>query len=248
MASMGMTSSPPPASAIEANRLGIAALQAGDAEAAARHFVAATAGDPHSGALQRNLASAWRALGKDDSELAALDAALAIDRRDLMAWVRKGERHEARGEKGAALAAWSAAIALGGQLKPVPQPLEALLAQGEAFVAGATGAMYDAAMDAFAAEAPALPLAVGFSGGADSSALLLACATRWPGQVEAWHVHHGLQAAADGFEQHCTALCRSLDVPLTVRRLDARHALGQSPEDVARRIARGIRSRHGVVP
>ena len=149
MASMGMTSSPPLASATEANRLGIAALQAGDATAAVRHFTAAVAGDPQSGALQRNLASAWRALGDDERELAALDAALAIDRRDLMAWVRKGERHEARGEKGAALAAWSAAIALGAQLKPVPPPLEALLAQGQAFVAGATGKMHDAAMNAF---------------------------------------------------------------------------------------------------
>lgn len=90
---------------------------------------------------------------------------------------------------------------------------------------------FDAAMRAFA---PALPLAVGLSGGADSTALLLACARRWPGQVQAIHVHHGLQAAADGFEQHCTALCRSLDVPLTVRHLDARHAPGQSPEDAAR--------------
>jgi aspartyl/asparaginyl beta-hydroxylase (cupin superfamily) len=148
---MAMTSSPPPASATEANRHGIAALQAGDAAAAASHFTAAIAGDPHSGALQRNLASAWRALGDEDRELAALDAALAIDRRDLMAWIRKGERHEARGEKGAALAAWSAAIALGGQLSPVPPPLEALLAHGQAFVTGATDTMYAAASDAFGA-------------------------------------------------------------------------------------------------
>lgn len=148
---MAMTSSPPPASATEANRHGIAALQAGDAAAAASHFTAAIAGDPHSGALQRNLASAWRALGDGDRELAALDAALAIDRRDLMAWIRKGERHEARGEKGAALAAWSAAIALGGQLSPVPPPLEALLAHGQAFVTGATDTMYAAASDAFGA-------------------------------------------------------------------------------------------------
>ncbi|WP_298210059.1 tRNA lysidine(34) synthetase TilS [Acidovorax sp.] len=90
---------------------------------------------------------------------------------------------------------------------------------------------FDAAIEAFA---PALPLAVGLSGGADSTALLLACARRWPGQVQAIHVHHGLQAAADGFEQHCAALCQGLDVPLWVERPDARHAPGQSPEDAAR--------------
>lgn len=90
---------------------------------------------------------------------------------------------------------------------------------------------FDAAMQAFA---PALPLAVGLSGGADSTALLLACARRWPGQVQAIHVHHGLQAAADGFEQHCVALCEGLQVPLMVQRLDARPAPGQSPEDAAR--------------
>jgi len=149
MASMAMTSTPPPASAVEANRHGIAALQAGDAATAAEYFAAAIAGDPQSGALQRNLASAWRALGDDDRELAALDAALAIDRRDLMAWIRKGERHEALGDKGAALAAWSAALALGAQLHPVPPPLALLLAHGQAFVAGATEIMYAAASDAF---------------------------------------------------------------------------------------------------
>ena len=90
---------------------------------------------------------------------------------------------------------------------------------------------FDAAMQAFA---PALPLAVGLSGGADSTALLLACARRWPGRVQAIHIHHGLQAAADGFEQHCVRLCQALDVPLAVQRLDARPAPGQSPEDAAR--------------
>ena len=90
---------------------------------------------------------------------------------------------------------------------------------------------FDAAMQAFA---PGLPLAVGLSGGADSTALLLACARRWPGQVQAIHIHHGLQAAADGFEQHCVRLCQQLEVPLMVQRLDARPAPGQSPEDAAR--------------
>ncbi len=81
---------------------------------------------------------------------------------------------------------------------------------------------------------PGLPFAVALSGGADSSALLMACAERWPGQVRAVHVHHGLQDAADGFEHFCVALCQRLQVPLKVERVDARAAAGQSPEDAAR--------------
>lgn len=91
---------------------------------------------------------------------------------------------------------------------------------------------FDAAIAAFQ---PALPLAVAFSGGADSTALLLACARRWPGQVRAVHVHHGLQAAADAFEAFCREACARWSVPLVVRRIDARHAGGDSPEDAARR-------------
>lgn len=89
--------------------------------------------------------------------------------------------------------------------------------------------------EAIASFSPVLPLAIAFSGGADSTALLQACAEKWPGRVSAIHVHHGLQAAADGFERHCRSLCERLAVPLTVRRVDAVHAPGQSPEDAARR-------------
>lgn len=88
---------------------------------------------------------------------------------------------------------------------------------------------------AIAAFAPRLPLAVAYSGGSDSTALLHACAARWPGQVHAVHVHHGLQAAADGFESHCRAVCATLAVPLAVAHVQARNASGQSPEDAARR-------------
>ena len=88
---------------------------------------------------------------------------------------------------------------------------------------------------AMAAFTPALPLAVAYSGGADSTALLHACAQRWPGQVYAIHVHHGLQDAADGFEAHCRATCERLQVPLAVVHVDARPAPGDSPEDAARR-------------
>jgi tRNA(Ile)-lysidine synthase len=79
-----------------------------------------------------------------------------------------------------------------------------------------------------------LPVAVAYSGGADSTCLLHAAATRWPGQVSAIHVHHGLQAAAEDFERHCEATCAALGVPLQVQRPDARHRPGQSPEDAAR--------------
>lgn len=91
---------------------------------------------------------------------------------------------------------------------------------------------FDAALASFQ---PLLPLGVAYSGGADSSALLLACARRWPGQVHALHIHHGLQAAGDAFEAHCRATCERLNLPLVVRRINARHAPGQSPEDAARR-------------
>jgi tRNA(Ile)-lysidine synthase len=76
--------------------------------------------------------------------------------------------------------------------------------------------------------------AVAYSGGADSTALLLAAHALWPGRVSALHVHHGLQAAGNDFEAHARAFCASLDIPLTVLRVDARHAPGQSPEDAAR--------------
>lgn len=88
--------------------------------------------------------------------------------------------------------------------------------------------------DALRVFSPALPLAVAYSGGADSTALLLACAEKWPGQVRAVHVHHGLQAAADDFARHCEAVCAQLQVPLRVSRVMAGHAPGESPEDAAR--------------
>jgi tRNA(Ile)-lysidine synthase len=79
------------------------------------------------------------------------------------------------------------------------------------------------------------PLAVAYSGGADSTALLLQCARQYPGQVQAIHIHHGLQAAADDFVAHCTAFCAALGVPLHVVHVQARGAPGDSPEDAARK-------------
>ena len=82
---------------------------------------------------------------------------------------------------------------------------------------------------------PGIFVGIAYSGGADSTALLHAAAHRWPGRVQALHVHHGLQAAADDFQRHCAAACVALDVPLHTGRVDARHRPGESPEDAARR-------------
>jgi tRNA(Ile)-lysidine synthase len=76
--------------------------------------------------------------------------------------------------------------------------------------------------------------AVALSGGADSTALLIASALRWPEKTHAIHVHHGLQAAADGFATHCETLCQQFAVPLVVVRVQAAHQSGESPEDAAR--------------
>ena len=79
------------------------------------------------------------------------------------------------------------------------------------------------------------PFFVAYSGGADSTALLLMALEAAPGGVSAVHVHHGLQAAADDFAAHCEAFCTQRDVPLTVLRVNAKPAARQSPEDAARR-------------
>ena len=76
--------------------------------------------------------------------------------------------------------------------------------------------------------------AVALSGGADSTALLIASALRWPEKTYAIHVHHGLQDAADGFAAHCETLCKQFHVPLVVVRVQAAHKSGESPEDAAR--------------
>ncbi len=77
---------------------------------------------------------------------------------------------------------------------------------------------------------------IALSGGLDSSVLLhqlatLARTTALP-PLHAIHVHHGLQAAADAWPQHCQRLCDALGVPLTVTRVQV--APGASLEAAAR--------------
>lgn len=77
---------------------------------------------------------------------------------------------------------------------------------------------------------------VAFSGGLDSTVLLhaLAClaTTEHLPDLKAIHVHHGLQAAADAWPQHCQSACDALGVPLQV--IHVQIAPGASLERAAR--------------
>ncbi|GED21048.1 tRNA lysidine(34) synthetase TilS [Halomonas halmophila] len=92
--------------------------------------------------------------------------------------------------------------------------------------------------DALADTPPGHCVWVALSGGLDSSLLLTlaveAC-RRHPRPLRAVHVHHGLQAAADDFEQHCRALCAALTVPLHVEHVSVDTATGEGLEGAARR-------------
>lgn len=77
---------------------------------------------------------------------------------------------------------------------------------------------------------------VALSGGLDSSVLLsLLCELRQTHPLpplSALHIHHGLQADAEGWVAHCQALCARLQVPLEVVRVQV--APGASLEAAAR--------------
>ena len=74
------------------------------------------------------------------------------------------------------------------------------------------------ALRAALGEVPAeVAVAVGFSGGLDSSVLLHAAAARGFRFVRAVHVNHGISEQAELFEARCRDLAARLEVPLVVR-------------------------------
>ncbi len=80
---------------------------------------------------------------------------------------------------------------------------------------------------------------VGYSGGADSTALLHALANikdQLPAPLHAIHFHHGLQPTADDWQRHCELTCQEWSVPLTVQQLQLNLPVGKSPEAEARRL------------
>ncbi|WP_425505949.1 tRNA lysidine(34) synthetase TilS [Tepidicella baoligensis] len=91
-----------------------------------------------------------------------------------------------------------------------------------------------AALERLAPRMSEAPVAVAFSGGADSTALLFAAWHLWPDRVAALHVNHGLQAAAADFERHVRTMCASLGVPLWVAHPPVPLTPGDSMEEMAR--------------
>lgn len=78
---------------------------------------------------------------------------------------------------------------------------------------------------------------VGFSGGADSTALLQAlyeCRERLAAPLQALHFHHGLHPAADRWMTHCETFCLERDIPFHGERLNVVTNPGDSPEEAAR--------------
>lgn len=78
---------------------------------------------------------------------------------------------------------------------------------------------------------------VGFSGGADSTALLLAlheCSDQLPAALHAVHFNHGLQNEADTWAEHCSDFCCDRGIPFHAETLSIKLSSGTSLEEEAR--------------
>lgn len=81
-------------------------------------------------------------------------------------------------------------------------------------------------------------LVAGLSGGIDSATLLHVLrelAPRHGFRLSALHVNHGLSPHAGDWQAFCERLCRSLDVPFEVKRVEVADAAGAGLEAAARR-------------
>ena len=92
---------------------------------------------------------------------------------------------------------------------------------------------------------------IGFSGGADSTALIrILAAEREKGRIvpEAVHVNHGIRGAdSDADEEFCRTVCRELDIPIICARAELN---GRKDENACReerfRLFRQIMDAHGI--
>jgi tRNA(Ile)-lysidine synthase len=80
---------------------------------------------------------------------------------------------------------------------------------------------------------------VAYSGGVDSHVLLHALSelrSEFPHlDLNAIHIHHGMQKEADAWDEHCKAICRALNVPYVSKKVLVEIKGGDSPEAEARK-------------
>ncbi|WP_176400371.1 aspartyl/asparaginyl beta-hydroxylase domain-containing protein [Sphingobium sp. Z007] len=116
------------------NLLGLIALDRGDFAAARAHFQAAAEADPGEAALWMNVASAERGLGAAEGERTALNKAIAIDQRNLMAQIRMAQLQQRMHEAQGAADSWAKVLALTSGMTDIPPPLAETLVQARQFV------------------------------------------------------------------------------------------------------------------
>ena len=97
---------------------------------------------------------------------------------------------------------------------------------------------FERALSACQQQAPLARIAIAFSGGLDSSALLhLAHAWAQTHQIAlyAFHIHHGLSPHADAWLAHCAAACADLGVVFEARRVTLERSAKTGTEEAARK-------------
>src|SRR3990167_8255920 len=78
---------------------------------------------------------------------------------------------------------------------------------------------------------------VALSGGLDSCVLLhllQELRSRFPIQLHAIHVHHGLHPHAHDWARFCASLCHAYDIPYTEKSIQMTLEEGESLEEIAR--------------
>lgn len=116
------------------NLLGLIALDRRDFAAARDHFLGAAKADPKEPALWMNVASAERGLGSAEGERSALNQALGIDQRNLMAQIRMAQLQQRLDERQDAADSWAKALSLASGLPDLPPALADTLAEARRYV------------------------------------------------------------------------------------------------------------------
>jgi aspartyl/asparaginyl beta-hydroxylase (cupin superfamily) len=115
------------------NSLGTHALGRGAFAEARDYFSRAAAADPGEPVLWLNLARAYREIGDNEGELAALERILALDARFFMALLRKAHLLQRMGRDATAAALWSQASLVAPPEDQLTPEIRAMLAEGRAF-------------------------------------------------------------------------------------------------------------------